>query len=41
MNKGREMRCYNYVNKPYEQVRRVLIKNPLAVFQSATKSAGK
>jgi len=39
MSTGREIRCYDYVNHPYEQVRGVLIKDALAVFQSATKAA--
>jgi hypothetical protein len=39
MTKGREIRCYDYVNHPYEQVREALSKDALAVFQSATKAA--
>jgi hypothetical protein len=39
MSKGREIRCYDYVNHPYEQVRDALTKDALAVFQSATKAA--
>ncbi len=39
MSKGREIRCYDYINHPYEQVRDALSKDPLAVFQSATKAA--
>lgn len=39
MSKGREIRCYDYVNRPYEQVRDALTKDPLRVFQSATKAA--
>jgi hypothetical protein len=39
MSKGREVRCYEYVNHRYDQVRDVLSKDALAVFQSATKSA--
>jgi len=39
MSKGREIRCYDYVNHPYERVREALTKDPLAVFQSATKAA--
>ena len=38
MNRGRELRCYDYVNHPYEQVRDALSKDALAVFQSATKT---
>lgn len=37
--KAREVRCYDYVNHPYERVRDALRSNALAVFQSATKSA--
>ena len=39
MSKGRELRCYDYVNHPYEQVRDALNKDALAVFQAATKAA--
>jgi hypothetical protein len=39
MTKGREIRCYDYVNHPYEQVRDALKDDALAVFQSATKGA--
>jgi ribosome-associated toxin RatA of RatAB toxin-antitoxin module len=39
MSKGPEIRCYDYVNHPYEHVRDVLKHNALAVFQSATKAA--
>ena len=39
MSKGREIRCYDYVNHPYAQVRDALKKDALAVFQSATKAA--
>lgn len=38
-DKGREIRCYDYVNRPYERVRDALKQNSLAVFQSATKNA--
>jgi hypothetical protein len=34
-----EIRCYDYVNHPYDRVRDALRKDALAVFQSATKSA--
>jgi hypothetical protein len=37
--KGREIRCYDYVNHPYERVRDLLKRNALTVFQSATKTA--
>jgi hypothetical protein len=39
MSKRREIRCYDYVNHPYEQVRGALSKDTAAVFQSATKAA--
>jgi len=39
MSDGREVRCYDYVNRPYGQVRDLLSKDALAVFQSATKAA--
>jgi len=39
MEKGREIRCFDYVNHPYERVRVVLTQNALTVFQSATKTA--
>lgn len=39
MSKGREIRCYDYVNHPYERVSEALRQNALSVFQSATKSA--
>jgi hypothetical protein len=39
MSKGREIRCYDYVNHPYERVRDALRQDALTVFQSATKAA--
>ena len=39
MSTGREIRSYDYVNHPYERVRKVLTQNVLTVFQSATKAA--
>lgn len=39
MSKRRQIRCYDYVNHPYEQVRDALTKDPLVVFQAATKAA--
>jgi len=39
MSKGREIRCYDYVDHPYAQVRDALSEDALAVFQSATKAA--
>ncbi|HST10064.1 MAG TPA: hypothetical protein VLL05_06790 [Terriglobales bacterium] len=37
--KGRKIRCYDYVNHPYERVCDALKQNALTVFQSATKTA--
>ena len=37
--KGRTIRCYHYVNHPYEQVSAALTDNALTIFQSATKGA--
>ncbi len=39
MSKGREIRCYDYVNRPYAQVRDALSKDAPRLFQSATKAA--
>jgi hypothetical protein len=39
MRKGRKIRCYDYVNHPYEQVRDALSKDAPTVFESATKAA--
>jgi hypothetical protein len=39
MSRGREIRCYDYVNHPYELVRDALRQGALTVFQSATKAA--
>lgn len=39
MSKGSQIRSYDYVNHPYEQVRDALTKDARAVFQSATKAA--
>jgi len=39
MSQGREIRCYDYVNHPYNLVRDALTKDAPAVFQSATKAA--
>ena len=36
---ARKIRCYDYVNQPYERVCNVLKQNALIVFQSATKTA--
>jgi hypothetical protein len=39
MDQGRQIRSYDYVNRPYERVRDALKRNALSVFQSATKAA--
>src|SRR6266700_443889 len=39
MSTAREIRAYDYVNRPYERVRDALRQNALTVFQSATKAA--
>jgi hypothetical protein len=39
MEKGSKIRCYDYVNQPYEHVRDALKQSALTVFQSATKTA--
>ncbi len=39
MSNERQVRFYDYVNHPYEQVRDTLTHDALAVFQSATKAA--
>jgi hypothetical protein len=39
IEKRREIRSYDYVNHPYEQVRDALKQNATAVFQAATKAA--
>ena len=39
MSRGLEIRCYDYVNHPYEKVRDVLKREALSVFQAATKRA--
>jgi len=39
MSTGREIRSYDYVNHPYELVRKALSQNALTVFQSATRAA--
>lgn len=39
MNSGREIRCYDYVNHSYDQVRDALSRDAVAVFQAATNTA--
>ena len=38
-DKGRKIRCYDYVNHPYDRVCDALKQNAVMVFQSATKTA--
>lgn len=39
MTNNPEVHCYDYVNLPYERVRQALKKDPLVIFQLATKAA--
>ncbi len=39
MSRGREIRCFDYVNHPYATVRDALTRDATAVFQAATKAA--
>ena len=39
MSTGREIRSYDYVNRPYKRVRDALRQNALTIFQAATKGA--
>jgi hypothetical protein len=39
MSKRHELRCYDYVNHPYEQVRDAIGADALGIFQRATTSA--
>jgi hypothetical protein len=39
MTKGREIRCFEYVNHPYGRVRDALTANAAEVFRSATRAA--
>ncbi len=39
MSKGRPIRCYDYVNHSYEEVRQAITRDAPAVFQAATKGA--
>ena len=39
MSEPRKLRCYQYVNRPYEQVRALLRHEPLELLQRATTSA--
>jgi hypothetical protein len=39
MSEPRKLRCYQYVNRPYERVRDLLRRQPLELLQRATNSA--
>lgn len=39
MSERREVRSFDYVNHPYEPVRRILTEDPVEVFRSATRAA--
>jgi len=39
MSKGKSIRVYDYVNRPYDEVKRALSANAAEVFRNATKSA--
>jgi|HubBroStandDraft_2_1064218.scaffolds.fasta_scaffold56433_1 hypothetical protein len=39
MSEPRLLRCYQYINRPYEEVRNVLRSRPLEILQRATMSA--
>lgn len=39
MSQSKKVRCYGYVERPYEQVRALLHSEPLELLQRATKSA--
>lgn len=38
---SKTIRCYDYVNHPYEAVKEILKENALVVFQNATQTAAK
>ena len=39
MTKRHELRCFDYVNRPYDQVKEALAGNALAIFERATRWA--
>jgi hypothetical protein len=39
MSEPRKLRCYQYVNRPYDGVRELIHQRPLELFQHATTSA--
>ena len=39
MTKRHELRCFDYVNRPYDQVKEALSASALAIFERATRSA--
>jgi hypothetical protein len=40
LTKRHELRCFDYVNRPYEQVKQALSTSALAIFERSTRSAG-
>jgi hypothetical protein len=38
MTKRHELRCFDYVNRPYAQVKEALLADALAIFERATRS---
>jgi hypothetical protein len=38
MTKRHELRCFDYVNRPYDQVKEALSANAVAIFERATRS---
>jgi len=39
MTRRHELRCFDYVNHPYDEVKLALSASPLAIFERATRSA--
>ena len=39
MSTGQKIRCYEYINQPYDIVRKAIKADPAKLFQSATKAA--
>ncbi len=35
----KNIRCYDYINHPYDQVKKVITDDPLTIFQDSTRSA--
>lgn len=40
MSKRHQLRCFDYVNRPYEQVREALSTSARTIFERSTRSAG-